>query len=203
MMEKLLALTFDDGPSPDSMPEILTLLVQYDAKATFFLWGEKICSDTIPILRQAVAQGHELANHSVHHLHMSSLSDEEIRAETEPLQQLLRQLFGTAPVLFRPPYLDISPAMQQQIPLPFIMGADIRDWTSETDADQRLRMARDSAKDGAILLMHCFEGNYPTVQMLRSLLPWLAREGYRCVTVSELFARKGCIPQKGRLYSDV
>jgi len=56
---------------------------------------------------------------------------------------------------------------------------------------------------GAILLMHCFEGNYPTVQMLRSLLPWLAREGYRCVTVSELFARKGCIPQKGRLYSDV
>lgn len=203
MMEKLLALTFDDGPSPDIMPEILTLLAQYDAKATFFVWGEKICEATIPILQQAVDQGHELANHSVHHLHMSGLSDDEIRAETEPLQQQLRQLFGRAPVLFRPPYLDISPAMQQQIPLPFIMGADIRDWTAETDADQRLRLARESAKDGRILLMHCFEGNHATVQMLQSLLPWLARQGYRCVTVSELFARKGSIPQKGRLYSEI
>jgi peptidoglycan/xylan/chitin deacetylase (PgdA/CDA1 family) len=202
-VKKLLALTFDDGPSLDIMPQLLDLLAQYDARATFFLWGEKIGEETIPLLRQAVAQGHELGNHSMHHLHMSRLSPEEIRQETEPLQQLLQALFGTAPAVFRPPFLDVSEEMKSRIPLPFIMGADIRDWTFETDADQRLQAAKAAAKDGAILLMHCFETNRPTVEMLENLLPWLEDRGFQCVTVSELFARKDVSPQSGVLYSQV
>ena len=200
-MKKLLALTFDDGPSPDIMPEVLDLLDRYNARATFFLWGEKITEDTVPLLRRAADRGQELANHSMHHLKMSRLSPEEIRREIQPLQRMLEELFGTAPPLFRPPYLDISQEMQTQIPLPFIIGADIRDWTFETDAAQRLQAAKEAAEDGGILLMHCFETNWPTVEMLKQLLPWLEEQGYCCVTVSELFARKGVVPQRGELYS--
>ena len=200
---KQIALTFDDGPGRTIMPQVLDLLKEQDAKATFFLWGEKIGEGTIHLLQQAVAQGHELGNHSMHHLHMSRLSPEEIRQETEPLQQLLKALFGGAPTLFRPPFLDVGEDMRKGIPLPFIMGSDIRDWTFETDAAQRLQAAQDAAKDGAILLMHCFETNRPTVEMMKKLLPWLEEQGYQCVTVSDLFARKGVSPQGGTLYSEV
>lgn len=196
---KHLALTFDDGPGLTTMPRILDLLKQEGARATFFLWGEKINSQTAPVLHRALKEGHELANHSMHHLHMSWLSREEVICEVEDLQRLLRP-FGVTPSLFRPPYLDHNEGMLSCIPMAFIAGASNRDWTEETDAPERLRLAKAAAEDGAILLMHCFEGNDATVEMLEVFLPWLREQGYGITTVSDLFARKGITPQPGRVY---
>lgn len=200
MRERFLALTFDDGPSPDTMPRILDLLARYGASATFFIWGGKITPQTAPVLRRAIGEGHQLGNHSMGHLHMESLSRTEALRQVEELQQLLKQDFGAEPELFRPPYLEFSREMQEAIPLPFITGTSIRDWTDLTDASQRLRLAKEAAGDGAILLMHCFEGNTATVQALEQLLPWLTEQGYRLTTVSDLFARKGIVPQAGSVW---
>lgn len=201
MQTKTIALTFDDGPSSDIMPQLLQLLQEYQAQATFFLWGDKITTETAPLLNQALAQGCELGNHSMRHLHMGVLTAEEVRQETQPLQELVETITGVKPVLFRPPYLDISETMQQVIPLPFITGASTKDWTPETSAADRLNLALQLSQDGAILLMHCFEGNAATVEAVRSLLPQLKQQGYRITTVSQLFTEKGVTPLPGTVYA--
>lgn len=203
MKNKTLALTFDDGPSKDVMPRILELLDRYQANATFFIWGEKITAEMEPLLHQAAQMGNELANHSMHHLHMSTLGVEEIRAEVEAVQVKLEAITGNAPVLFRPPYLDVSALMRQVIPLPLIGGSDSRDWTPQTSTEERIRLVQEAAADGAIILMHCFEGNTATVNALEVLLPWFVQEGFRVTTVRELFAEKGVFPIAGQLYNAV
>ena len=199
---KQIALTFDDGPGRTIMPQVLDLLKQNDAKATFFLWGEKISPETAPVLHRALAEGHELANHSMGHLHMSRLTEQEVKEEVEGLQRLL-QPYGVTPTLFRPPYLDWNGEMLAWIPMPFICGHSNRDWTAETDAEERLRLAQEVTRDGAILLMHCFEGNEATVAMLEGYLPWLRQQGFRATTVSDLFDRRGITPEPGKVYNEV
>lgn len=201
MEKKTLALTFDDGPSADIMPKVLNLLKQYDAHATFFIWGEKITPELVSLVRSAHEQGNEIANHSVHHLHMSQLTAQEVRDEVLPLQAQLEQITGVAPVLFRPPYLDISPTMEEVIPLPMITGSSNKDWTPLTDLLTRIRLAQEAAADGAILLMHCFENNDATVEALKVLLPWFQEQGFQVTTVSNLFVQKGIQPQAGKVYN--
>ncbi len=203
MTNKTLALTFDDGPSQDIMPRILELLDRYQANATFFIWGEKVTAGMEPLLRQAAQMGNELANHSMHHLHMSALDAREIRAEVEPVQKMLEAITGNAPAMFRPPYLDVSPLMRQVIPMPLIGGSDSRDWTPQTGTEERIHLVQEAAADGAIILMHCFEGNTATVNALEVLLPWFVQEGFRVTTVRELFAEKGVAPIAGQIYHAV
>lgn len=203
MGEKILALTLDDGPSPDTMPRVLDVLARYGAKATFFLWGEQITPELLPLLRKTLDQGHELGNHSMHHLHMADLTVAEIRQETESLQQLLQEQLGVTPVWFRAPYLETSPEMLETVPMPFAAGYGNRDWLPETDAAERLALAREVSRDGNILLMHCFSGNEATVEALEQLLPWLAEQGIAVTTLSDLFARKGITPEAGKVYDFV
>lgn len=203
MASTTLALTFDDGPSGDIMPKVLELLNRYGAKATFFIWGEKITQENEYLLKSCIAQGHELGNHSIHHPHISELNEAQVRAEFEPLQDKISEITGSRPVLFRAPYLDISPLMQEIIPLPFINGTSSKDWTPATSAQERIRLVQEGAKDGAIILMHCFEGNTATVEALEVLLPWFAQHDIRVTTVSNLFREKGINAVPGRIYNAV
>ena len=104
------------------------------------------------------------------------------------------------PSLFRPPYLDVSEEMLRIIPMPFIGGSGNNDWDPDCSVEERVALALRSAQDGAILLMHCFEGNEAAVEAVGRILPELKRQGYRLVTVSRLFEEKGVVPQNGVLY---
>lgn len=198
-----IALTFDDGPSDDCMPRVLELLKQYGANATFFIRGDKITAENVSLLKKCAEEGNELANHSIHHLHMSQLDADGVREETAPLQNLLADISGEPPVLFRPPYLNVSTLMQQQIPLPFIHGSSSLDWNPKTSTAERIRLVQEAAADGAIILMHCFEGNYATVEALEVLLPWFAERNIKVTTVRNLFAEKGITPIPGKVYNAV
>jgi len=200
MPVKTLALTFDDGPSADIMPRVLDLLECYGARATFFIWGEKITPELETLLKRCTVQGCELGNHSMHHLHMSQLDEDQIRAEVEPLQERLLELTGIRPVLFRAPYLDISPLMKQVISLPIINGVSSKDWTPATSTQERIRLVQEGAEDRAIILMHCFAGNTATVEALEELLPWFAQRGIRATTVTDLFRQKAVEAVAGRVY---
>ena len=156
MPVKTLALTFDDGPSADIMPRVLDLLECYGARATFFIWGEKITPEL--------------------------------------------ELTGIRPVLFRAPYLDMSPLMKQVISLPIINGVSSKDWTPATSTQERIRLVQEGAEDGAIILMHCFAGNTATVEALEELLPWFAQRGIRVTTVTDLFREKAVEAVAGRVY---
>lgn len=200
--QKLLALSFDDGPNDTTMIQIMDLLKQHQANATFFVVGNHITARSAPVLKLAAEQGFEIGNHSRSHLHMSGIGREEVLQEVRSVQMQVEQAIGMRPSLFRPPYLDYDEQMLERIPMPFIAGTANYDWEPDCTVDRRVSLAMDAAEDGAILLMHCFEGNDATVQALHILLPALKQLGYRIVSVSELFARKGITLKAGSVYQN-
>ncbi len=205
--DKLIAMTFDDGPSKSTMVEVLDLLKQYDAKATFFIVGRKINAVTLPVLQRALAEGHEVANHSFNHLHMAELTEEEIVKEYEDCQNIVRETLGVDMYYFRPPFGNVDDRVYRLIPAPFMLcgasGADGRKLVH--DAQHRAERFMSKVYDGCIGLLHCFEGNTETVKALKTVLPQLKAQGYRIMTLSQLYHESGCPlppPAEGVLYRD-
>lgn len=194
MSRKILALTFDDGPNPEITLPVLDLLREYNAAASFFLVGGRITPETEPILRRAVAQGCELCAHSFSHRDMTQLSAEEIRTEMLETEWRMISAAGVTPRFFRPPYIAVSDAMFDLIPLPFIEGYGVRDYDAAVTAEERITGVLQKAKDGGIILLHDSGENVQTVEALKRILPALRSEGYDFVTVSQLFAGKRITP---------
>lgn len=105
-----VALTFDDGPDPDTTPLILELLKKHNAPATFFLIGEK--AEKHPeLVKMIIAAGHELGNHSMHHDPLLMLrSSQRIHSEIVQAQNVLKA-FGVQPWAFRPPVGITNPKL--------------------------------------------------------------------------------------------
>lgn len=99
-----VSLTFDDGPHPESTPQLLALLAQYQIKATFFLVGERAAAHP-ELVRQIADQGHEIGNHSHTHSYVISMfSKHRWLNELADCQQILSAILGNSPKIFRPPY---------------------------------------------------------------------------------------------------
>lgn len=96
-------LTFDDGPDPDYTPRLLDILELFQVKATFFVLGEA-CERHPELLRRILAAGHALGNHTRRHRHPWLISDDMARAEVGEAFQIIADISGEAPRLFRPPY---------------------------------------------------------------------------------------------------
>lgn len=100
--EKKIALTFDDGPHRTKTAQILALLEEYNVKATFFIVGSN-ARNYPDIIRAEIEGGHELGNHTFYHSCLSKCSGERIRAEISQTENLLMEIAGYQPKLFRPP----------------------------------------------------------------------------------------------------
>ncbi|GGN05640.1 polysaccharide deacetylase [Dyadobacter beijingensis] len=106
---KAIALTFDDGPDPDSTPRILETLRQNDLKATFFVIGRKAVEHP-ELLRRIVEEGHTIANHSYSHSYLIALfSTRKLKADIQRCNEAIRDITGRAPVFFRPPFGVTNP----------------------------------------------------------------------------------------------
>lgn len=201
--KKLIALTFDDGPNTYTTPAVLDLLEEYDARASFFVIGDKINDDSAVVMKRAHDMGCEINSHSKTHSDMSAMSAEEIRAEMEYVDGYVCSVIGEYPKFFRPPYLNVSQTMYDTIDIPFITGISSGDSNADKSAQERAETVISSAKDGAIILMHDFYGNDRTVEALETILPELKSQGYEFVTLTELFERKGVTPVRNFCYSEV
>ncbi|MBQ8800483.1 MAG: glycoside hydrolase family 11 protein [Lachnospiraceae bacterium] len=187
---KLIALTFDDGPS-STTNQVLDVLDKYGVKATFFLIGNQINSNTKSILQRQANSGHELANHSYTHSDMKNMSWSAIQNEINQTNNLIKSYTGQTPKFFRPPYISVSSTMYSAIDMAFIQGSMHNDWDGSSSASQIANSVLSSAKDGQIILLHDFNGNSATVQALPTIIETLKNQGYTFVTLSELFAAKG------------
>ncbi len=187
---KLVALTFDDGPS-STTGQVLDVLEKYDAVATFFLIGQQINSDMLSIMQRQVSMGCELANHSYTHQDMSKMSAADVKNQINWTSSAIKNAVGKDVKFFRPPYLATSNTMYQNIDLSFIQGVGCNDWESSVSASQRASTVLNNVKDGSIVLLHDFQGNSATVQALPTIIEGLKNQGYKFVTLSELFAAKG------------
>jgi peptidoglycan/xylan/chitin deacetylase (PgdA/CDA1 family) len=199
--DKFIALSFDDGPSQTTM-QILDLVEQYDIRASFFVIGERITPETEHIVKRAVALGCDIENHSLTHPHMSQLSAEEQAHEATATTQIIER-YAPTPKYFRPPYIDHNEVTHGQVPQIFIAGYSPKDWDSSVSAEERIEKLMQNSTDGMIYLLHDFAGNTATVEALKKVIPTLKEKGFTFVTVDELFALKGAVPEKGVIYSRV
>ncbi len=202
--DKLIALTFDDGPNNTIMVQIAEKLNEYNAKGTFFLIGKQIDVNTEYYVRKVHKMGHELGNHSYAHVQIPSLTDDQIREDFEKTQKYIENITGQRPAFYRPPFIAFNSSMVNIIDIPFAGGITGGDGTGENIAADTAWRITSQAYDGCIVLLHCAPNNGETLKALDTILPELRKQGYEFVTISELFARKGVTAQahSGILYID-
>jgi len=202
-LNKQVALTFDDGPHPYYTSQILRLLKQYDARATFFVLGEH--ADRYPeLIRKLVDSGQEVENHSFTHLRFPSGDHQAWQRELERTELELDLLGCPDHGLFRPPFSDYSQDLlqflshiRQRLVLWSVDGADWREPDPLAIAVNVLSQVR----PGAIVILHDSDetgaaDRTPTVEALGLILPALQARGYTFVTVSELLAATAETDQK-------
>ena len=203
MEEKLISLTFDDGPNTEITPQVLDLLSEYGITASFFLIANNITPESAKMARRAWDMGCTIENHSVTHRFMAKMEPEEIRREIDVCSEKIAEITGEMPRFFRPPYIDVSPTLFDAVDLTFICGVGCRDWEMDVPAEERSRILLSSLKDGDLVLLHDMTGNVETVKALRTVIPTLLDRGFRFTTCGNLFKEKGVTPVRGRLYSNV
>ena len=198
---KYIALSFDDGPNTTTTVEVLDKLEKYGVVATFFVIGDLITDETVPVMKRAHAMGCEYANHSKTHSFMDKLTAEEIKAEVEYTDKMIFEAVGEHTHYFRPPYIVVNDTMFDNIDLPFICGCGAKDWEPPTSVEERAEGIISQMKNGAITLLHDMTGNEKTVQALDTIIPTLLEQGFTFVTVSDVFRLTGVKPKKHIVYS--
>lgn len=200
---KYIALTFDDGPNATTTNEVIDKLEKYGIVASFFLVGNNVNDESAKAVKRAYDLGCEIDNHSRTHSNMTELSAEEIKAEFDYTDEKVYEITGEHTKFFRPPYIAVHQIMFDNIDVPFIAGIGANDWEDRVTAEMRARMILKQAKDGDIILLHDAEGNFMTVEALDTIIPELQKQGYKFVTVTELFSAKGIIPDMEKVYTNV
>ena len=196
----MVALTYDDGPSPTVTPRILKCLQDNGGRATFFMVGKQVIKSS-DVLKQMVAQGCEVANHTFDHTLMTKVSPADLANQLVATNQVVSDACGISPVLMRPcggaktvEGMNIAGA----ISMPAILWSiDTLDWKTR-DASQTIQTVLEKVKDGDIILMHDLYD--ATGDASETIIPELVKRGFQLVTVSELASyRGGMIP--GKSYS--
>ena len=196
----MIALTYDDGPSSESTARILAKLKECGGRATFFMVGRQVAKN-MDIVKQMVAQGCEVGNHTYDHVAMTKEDQAGLTAQLEQNNHLISDACGITPVLMRPvggAKSDAGMAAVGAISMPAILwSVDTLDWKTR-NAQSTIQTILDNVKDGDIILMHDLYS--ATADASEVVIPELVNRGFQLVTVSELSSyRGGMIP--GKSYS--
>ena len=182
---KVIALTFDDGPGPHTA-HLLDILDQYGAKATFFLIGSKVSSQA-NVVRSIHARGHQLGNHSWSHPELPKLPAGQIAGEIDRTNDAIKQATGVTPAILRPPYGAVNGVVLEQLRLrgmsSILWSVDTRDW-ADRNSDIVCSRAVAGARPGAVILMH--DIHQTSVSAVPCILSALKQQGYSFVTVQGL-----------------
>lgn len=197
--DKVIALTFDDGPWPEYTAQILDVLAKHDAKATFFTVGNCIAGNKTDLVKRAASEGHQICTHSFDHaagsgksVNLGLMTPEEQVAEIEKGYAAIEAATGQpASHIVRTPGGNYGPEVVKNIsPLvSYEIGwnIDSRDW--KKPGVNSIVSEIENAWPGAIVLLHDGGGNRSqTVEALKTALPHLKERGYRFVTMDELLS---------------
>lgn len=173
-----VALTFDDGPTPATLPDLLETLRDGDARATFFNLGRNAEAEPDLVRAQREA-GMWIGNHSETHPHLTELSGSAAFEEISRTQRILRGITGERPSLFRPPYGETSEEVRTQEArldlLEVLWTVDTRDWDGAST--EEIVAAARTLRPGGILLMH--DWARASVDALPQILAELRERGLR------------------------
>lgn len=207
---KYIAFTFDDGPSKDATNRILDTLQKYNGRATFFVLGTRVGSYPDEVKR-AYSMGCEIGSHSWSHANLRKISKQERKQEINKTNAIVKEVIGVEPTLFRVPYGDYK-GIQSDFNLPLIQWSiDTEDWrykdkpgSGRTQAQRNADMQKiissvvDHATGGEIVLMHDLYDM--TADAFEQIAAQLNAEGFKFVTVHELYAIYGKTLEPGVVY---
>jgi peptidoglycan/xylan/chitin deacetylase (PgdA/CDA1 family) len=192
--EKMIALTFDDGPSPSFTGKIMDLLKKYNAKGTFFIIAEQ--AEKWPeLVKRQINEGHEIGNHMYSHREVFQMPIPEIKMDLEQSHRVIQSITGQQIRLYRPTsgyynenIVGVAWSLEYLVVL---WSIDSKDWSGLKPSSIARKILK-AVKPGSIILFHDLGGyRDTTVKTLEIILPELARRGYRCLTVSQLLERAG------------
>ena len=198
---KLIALTFDDGPSSANTGRLLDGLKARGAHVSFFMTGENAKRNP-SLVKRAYEEGHQICSHTYDHALLTKLSNSEIRSELDKTNKILDDAIGyDLAYSLRPPYGGYNDRVLSTANTPcYYWSVDTRDWESR-NANAAYNMFMKYAKDGSIVLMHDLYGT--TVTAALNAIDTLKKQGFEFVTLNELQVRRGVTPTAGKIYFDV
>lgn len=195
--DKVIALTFDDGPWDKTTAAILDVLKEHDAKATFFTVGERVSGEGVELVKREVAEGHQVCTHTWDHangsgqgVNLSFMSPEEQRQEIEKGIQANSDAIGAeSSHVFRAPGgnfpIEVWTNVEDLVSAEIGWDIDTTDW--KRPGAPAIAEQIKSAGPGSIVLMHDGGGDRTqTVEALKIALPYLKEQGYRFVTIDEM-----------------
>lgn len=184
--EKIIALTFDDGPDKNSTEKVLDTLLKYNVEAAFFFIGNSI-ENNREIVKRTVKEGHLVGNHSFsHRFYFPFLSFRKIQNELQKTNELIFRDTEYSPKYFRPPFGILNPVIvktTKTLSLK-IVGWTIRSLDTTMDWRTSLKRIKRKLKPGAIILLHDRLPN--THSLLEELCEYLLVNNYRIVRFDKI-----------------
>lgn len=180
---KMVALTFDDGPNVLYTERLLDGLAERDIKATFFLIGKN--AEAHPEIVSRIAQeGHLIGNHTYSHLKLTAGNEAAFQEELNRTGEIIREITGSVPVFCRPPFGVWDTRYEERLGIiPVLWDVDPRDWCT-FDAQTVANRILADCHDSAIILLH---DEYETsVEAALLVIDELKQQGYTFVTVDKL-----------------
>jgi len=194
---RTVALTFDDGPGPET-PKVLDILRREHVRATFFMIGRNVAARPA-MARRVAAEGHMVANHSYSHPSFATLTSAQQVAQLDRASDVVQSILGSRPCSFRPPYGATNaatvPAARSQRMSTVTWNVDTRDWAAGTTLNSagylgiRARARAGTALAHPLVLMH--DGGAARPNMLHELpgiIAWYRSHGYTFVGMDGLTA---------------
>lgn len=187
--DRIVALTFDDGPWPGQTQEILDILEREDVHATFFMLGVQVRRN--PEIARAVRDaGHTIGNHTYGHSILRRATKQQVRKEIEACRDAVRRATGVTPVFFRPPGGLLSPSVYEvcrEKDMPVVgWTVDPQDWSGK-DTDALVEDVIDHVEPGAVVLLHDGGGDRTsTIEALPQIIAILRARGFTFVTLEDV-----------------
>ena len=190
---KVVALTFDDGPVTGGTEQILSILEEEQIHCSFFLTGAEL-EQNVEEGKKIAAAGHELGNHTYSHVRMLLVSPTFVKQEIERTDQLIRQTGYQGEILFRPPY------GKKLFTLPYYLskhGRKTITWDVEpnsfpeidSSSEKIVEYVLQKTQPGSIIILHVMYSNREqSMKAVKGIVDGLKARGYRFKTVSELLA---------------
>lgn len=195
---KLVALTFDDGPSKNRTLKIVDILKRSNSSATFFVLGSK--AQQMPeVIKEIKDAGNEIANHTYGHDNYKKLTEEEALENYERTQNIIEDIIGEKPRLFRPMGGLYNEEMQEYLPCPLIWWKkDSNDWRAELSDEEVMNNVLKGLKEGDIILFHDIQSR--TERIIEDVIIKIKEQGFDIVSVSEMFEYYDITMENGTVY---